>query len=311
MTTNNGFQEFYDDLDLRDLAPITRRSYTASLEQYRHWLDGSKPDERTLKRYLAHLRQAGKKPSSVSVWYNHLRQFHEFLGHPVKKWHIRIKVPQDLPPFIHAEEIQLILGRITPEVTPDTVTRLRDRAIIHTFALTGMRLAELCGLKVKDVDFAAAYIRTVGKGDKTRMIPFGDELAAVLTEYLAAANLKPTDSLFGCGLSTVKRLVRKYADLAGMTHIHAHSFRHFYATQLAHKREPPRVAQELLGHADLSTTMIYQQVAPEGLRSAAEKVTINGDKAAAKADAIAERLNVSPDLVKTIIELLKGVSDES
>jgi len=290
------FQQFCDDLDLQDLAPSTRHIYRVFLFQYQEWLQGRSPDEATLRGYLAYLRnEKGDKQSSIATKYRVLRLFHEFLGQPVRRFRIRVKVPKLLPPFIHPREIEEILAQITSKVTPNSVHRIRDKAIISTFALSGMRLAELCDLKRKDVDLKADYIRAFGKGDKMRTIPINEELHKILEEYLASVHLKPSDLLFGLAPRTVKHVVSKYADLAGLRHIHPHSLRHFYASQLTQKGVPSRQVQELLGHASPSTTAIYQQVAPEDLRSAASKVSISGNSTT-RADRISESLGVKPEL---------------
>ncbi len=307
MMLMNPFKQFCDDLDLQDLAPSTRYIYKVFLAQYQEWLNGRSPGEVTLKGYLAYLRdEKGDKDSTRATKYRALRLFHEFLGQPVKKWRIRVRVPKLLPPFIHPEEIEGILAQITYKVTPDPTHQVRDKAIISTFALSGVRMSELCGLTVRDIDLRADYLRAFGKGDKMRTIPINEELHQILDEYLASVGLKPNDSLFGLAPRTVKKMVRKYADLAGLPHIHAHSLRHFYGSQLTKKRVPSRQIQELLGHADPATTAIYQQVAPEDLRLAAAKVSISGNNNATKAEQIGEKLGVSPELVQSIIELLKG-----
>lgn len=309
---SNRFQDYYDDLDLRDLAPKSRHIYKVFVGQYQDWLDGRKPDVDTLKAYLAYLRdEKRERPHSIASKYRILYQFHRFIGQEVEKFHIRLRVPKLLPPFIHPEEIRLLLAQITPEVTPIPSLRMRDNAIITTFALTGMRLAELCDLAVKDADLRSDFITVFGKGSKMRNIPINQELHQILKEYLASTKLKPNDSLFGCSQSNVKRIVRKYADLAGLKHIHAHSLRHFYGSQLANKGESIRVAQELLGHADPATTAIYQQVAPEHLKRAASSVSINDEigtsgKVDEKVDAIAKKLGLSPELVTEIAKLLAG-----
>lgn len=301
----DAFQQFLNELDLQDLAPSTRYIYKVFLSQYQKWLNGRDPDESTLKGYLAYLRnEKGDKQGTIATKYRALRLFHEFLGQPVRFFHIRVKVPKLLPPFIDPEEVQQILAQIIPKVTSNPVHRVRDKTIISTFALTGIRAAELCHLSVKDVDLKHDYLRVFGKGEKMRIVPFSSELHQILDEYLASAHLKPGDSLFGLAHRTVGFMFHKYADRAGLGHLHPHSLRHFYGSQLAQKGVPTRQAQELMGHADLSTTAIYQQVAPKDLKQAAEKVSINSTSSD-KTERIAQKLNISPEVVKAIIELLK------
>lgn len=266
------FKEYADDLKVRDIAPGTRHLNRRCVQDYEIWLDGNDPTEETLRSYLAYLRDVkGHAATSIKVMYWVLKQFHRFIGQDFK---IRVKAPHVIPPFIHVEEVVAVLAQIHTYSCPDSFTQLKHRTIITTFALTGIRLGELVGLKRKDIDLATGYLRVFGKGQKMRTVPIGAELAEMLSEYLVEAHVKPNESAFNVSLSTAQRIVRKYSDLAGLPHIHAHSLRHFYASQLVHRGESIKIVQELLGHADITATAIYLQVAPEQLKSAAEKVTL-------------------------------------
>ncbi|WP_282822796.1 site-specific tyrosine recombinase XerD [Pelomonas sp. V22] len=160
----------------------------------------------------------------------------------------------------------------------DTTLGLRDRAMLELMYASGLRVSELISLKSVHVGLKEAALRVTGKGDKERLVPFGEEAHGWLMRYLqeARASLlagQRCDELFvtvqGAGMSRQMfwNLVKKYALLAGIrSPISPHTLRHAFATHLLNHGADLRAVQLLLGHADLSTTQIYTHVARERLR---------------------------------------------
>ncbi|SEK27450.1 integrase/recombinase XerD [Roseateles sp. YR242] len=160
----------------------------------------------------------------------------------------------------------------------ETPQGLRDRAMLELMYASGLRVTELVTLKSVHVGLREAVLRVTGKGDKERMVPFGEEAHAWLLRYLREARpellkAQATDELFltrfGSSMAreTFWRLVKKYAAVAGITSpLSPHTLRHAFATHLLNHGADLRAVQLLLGHADLSTTQIYTHVARERLK---------------------------------------------
>jgi len=162
---------------------------------------------------------------------------------------------------------------------PDTRTQIgiRDHAILETLYATGMRVSELIGLRLKDLNIDAGYIRCLGKGGKERIVPMGRRAQEWLSRYLTKVRASGTkrEEVF-LGLKRTGRLsrqavwsmIRHYARVAGIRKtITPHTFRHSFATHLLERGADLRIVQELLGHSDISTTQIYTHVSRDRLRS--------------------------------------------
>jgi len=182
-----------------------------------------------------------------------------------------------LPPTLSMEEVDRLLA--TPDVT--TVRGLRDRAILETFYATGLRVSELASLTLESLHFDADYIRCIGKGDKERVVPIGTRAMDAVQAWLERG--RPTYASRGGGecravfLSrlgrpltrvTLWRHIRAYARRAGIRkEISPHTLRHSFASHLLANGASLRVIQEMLGHADISTTQIYTHVDSSRLQS--------------------------------------------
>ena len=182
-----------------------------------------------------------------------------------------------LPPTMTIEEVERLLA------APDgaTVLGLRDRAILETFYATGLRVSELAGLTLESLHFDADYIRCVGKGDKERVVPIGGRAIAAVQAWLERG--RPTYAGRGGGACravflsrlgqpltriTLWRHIRAYARKAGIRkEISPHTLRHSFASHLLANGASLRIIQEMLGHADISTTQIYTHVDQGRLQS--------------------------------------------
>ncbi len=186
---------------------------------------------------------------------------------------------QALPETLHAQEVVKLIDSI------DVSARLgrRDKAILELFYSSGLRLSELCGLRMEMADLESGFLRVTGKGNKTRVVRIGKKALEAVEIYLT--NERPTlvtpktsshlfISVRGTALSPdrVRQIVKKRAELAGIEqNIYPHLLRHSFATHLLEGGADLRVIQELLGHADISTTQIYTHVDRQRLKSIHKK----------------------------------------
>jgi site-specific recombinase XerD len=290
-------------LDARDASPHTKRAYRTAIEQFLTWLgavpgvEWTRPPRRTLRAYLAELDSRGLARSTISSRVAALRSFYRFArrqgwvaGDP---W-AAIVTPRRssrLPRVMEIEDVELLLDVIPgsaghavagPRVEgiPEAL-ELRDRAIVECAYAAGLRISEIAGARVADVDIAHGEIRVLGKGRKERIgmlgVPARDALSVYLRSgrpILAANGDGVDDALFlstrGKALGTrgvrkrIDRLVRR-AGLPERTS--PHTLRHSFASHMLEGGADLRVVQELLGHASLSTTQVYTHVSPGRLRA--------------------------------------------
>jgi integrase/recombinase XerD len=158
------------------------------------------------------------------------------------------------------------------------ISSIRDRSIIELLYSCGLRVTELVSLDIEDIDLKNGYLRCFGKGSKERIVPLGSHACEALTEYInksrnqLAGRYRPP-ALFlnsrGKRLSRQScwKIVKKYAEKAGIKEIYPHSLRHSFATHLLANGADLRAVQELLGHANVSTTQIYTHVTKDKLKA--------------------------------------------
>jgi integrase/recombinase XerC len=186
------------------------------------------------------------------------------------------KVHRELPLVLRPEQATDLITAACEEASP---VQLRDRLILELLYATGIRVSELCGLDVGDVDRGRRVLRVFGKGAKERMVPFGAPADEALEDWLRLGRpyLRLPDSADALLLGArggrlqpgiVRRVVGRYARLAGLPHTAPHGLRHSAATHLLEGGADLRAVQELLGHASLSSTQIYTHVSVERLRAA-------------------------------------------
>ena len=265
----------------RGLSQNTRKSYERDLEQYltflteQHIKDWQAVDRVLILSFLQQLQQSGKSSATIIRMVSSLRRFHQFLrqerftDHDPMQHIDSPKKQQKLPDTLSLSEVERLIE------TPDTkeVLGIRDRAILEVMYATGLRVSELIGLQLKDLHLSMGLLQTTGKGDKERIVPLGDLAIQWIETYLEEARpfltrKHPEEShLFvnnhGKQLSrqgiwkNLKALVRK----AGITkNVTSHTLRHSFATHLLENGADLRTVQELLGHADISTTQIYTHI---------------------------------------------------
>lgn len=238
--------------------------------------------QQTIQLFLASLRQAGYASSTTSRMISSLKQFFIYLMKEgiIKQNPLTLiqgpKKAQRLPKVLTMKEVEALIQ------SPDTSTLwgLRDRTILEVMYATGLRVTELTQLSLEELHLDLGFIQTVGKGDKERLVPLGEEAEYWLKEYLnlvrpsfARKGNTPTDSVFlterGKPFTRqgIWKNLKKYVALANVDRdVSPHMLRHSFATHLLENGADLRMVQELLGHADISTTQIYTHISKQRLQ---------------------------------------------
>ena len=276
---------FIDSVWLEDgLSALTLAAYRRDLNALALWLHTqntslSSAVEADLQAYFAH-RHMDTKATSANRRMTVFRRFYRWalrdnclLVDPTLKL-LSAKQPQRLPKSLSEAQVEALLN--APDT--DTALGLRDRAMLELLYASGLRVSELVNLPLLSLNLREGVLRITGKGDKERLVPFGEEAGDWLQRYLDMARnellaKKNSPAVFvtqrGVAMSRVMfwMLIKKYALLAD---IHAplspHTLRHAFATHLLNHGADLRAVQMLLGHADISTTTIYTHVARERLK---------------------------------------------
>ena len=278
---------FCEALLLEDgLSANTLAAYRRDLSALAAWLAEpprgvglAATDPGLLQAYVAH-RFADSRPSSAN---RRLTVFRRFFRHQVRLGLRRddptlsVRSARQAPRFpktLSEAQVEALLA--APPT--DTPAGLRDRAMLETLYASGLRVSELVGLTGSQVGLNEGVVRVVGKGDKERLVPLGQEAQHWIVRYLregrpALLGRRASDALFVTRLGGPMtrqmfwKLIRAYARRAGIAvSISPHVLRHAFATHLLNHGADLRVVQLLLGHADISTTQIYTHVARERLR---------------------------------------------
>ena len=255
----------------------TLTNYQKDLEDFFDFAHGADPgglDRIFLRRFLAHLRQRSYKPRTIARKLSALRSFFKFLHKEgliaTNPAALLASPKQDkrLPDFLTEEQMRRILR--VPNLEQDLGRR--DQAIMEILYSGGMRVSELVGLMVKDVDLIGGMIRVRGKGKKERMVPIGQPAIQALHAYLqqrprhspAVFLNKNGNRLTDRGVRwIIQKYIQRMALNAGVS---PHVFRHSFATHMLNRGADLRSVQELLGHASLSTTQIYTHVTTDRLK---------------------------------------------
>ena len=277
LATERGLSESYQLSVRRTLETLQA---WAEEQGHREWRDLGVDN---LSAYLAAQKKRGLEASSLRIHTVHLKIFFRFL---VARHHLEAdpaepllapKPGQHLPETLHAEHVATLLESIDPA---QDLGR-RDLAMLELFYSSGLRLAEICSARLENLDMDDGFIRVTGKGNKTRLVPVGGRARQALRHYLDHERPKLVHpakkarseiflSVRGGPLSTdrVRQIVKERAARAGIAqNIYPHLLRHSFATHLLENGADLRVIQELLGHADISTTQIYTHVDQKRLKN--------------------------------------------
>jgi tyrosine recombinase XerC len=235
-----------------------------------------------LRKYLAVLKEKNFCSRTVSRRLSTLRSFFRFLcreGYIKANPLLMLSSPRlekHLPSFMTEAEVSRLIESAFAKNQKDLLG-LRDRAILEVFYSSGLRISELVGLNLEDIDFISGILKIRGKGKKERIVPIGETALATLKKYLEKTK-KPAAALFlnnhNRRITTrgVRFLIAKYLNASGTKPgVSAHTFRHSFATHLLNHGADLRTVQELLGHANLSSTQIYTHLTTDKLKSVYDK----------------------------------------
>ena len=269
------FFQFIDYLEYeKKYSPHTLSSYFRDLTQFSQWLSGQdcddilKADSLHIRNWVAGLHRKGIGGKTLQRKLSSLRSFYQFL---IRKQQLKnnpavdIRAPKTartLPDTLDADSLTQLL-----EIPGDTILAVRDRAIMELFYSSGLRLSELVNLDLENIDLDERSLRAIGKGNKTRILPIGRKAVEALNSWLkqrvSMAKVEE-DALFvsnrGSRISTrsVQERLNYWRKKQGLEQpIHPHKLRHSFASHLLESSGDLRAVQELLGHADISTTQIY------------------------------------------------------
>jgi len=269
----------------RGLSSNTLAAYRADLTALARWLgergrEISVTTRADLMDFIAFRVQAGARPRSTA---RQLSSFRRFFRHLVREGTLREdptaqiampKIGRSLPRSLSEEEVESLLNA---PVIGDPLGN-RDRAMLEVLYATGLRVSELVSLKHSQVNLNQGVLRIVGKGNRERLIPLGEEAVRWLTEFTRGPRNeilldRTTDYLFPTrrGDRMTRQafwhIIKRYARKAGVERdLSPHTLRHAFATHLLNHGADLRVVQMLLGHSDLSTTQIYTHVARERMK---------------------------------------------
>ena len=268
-------QQFAEHLKYeKQYSPHTLGAYQRDLRQFSEWLvknncdDILQADNLHVRNWVAGLHRQGiggkslqRKLSSLRSFYQFLIRKHQLKNNPA----IDIRAPKTaraLPDTLDVDTLSQLL-----DIPADSILAIRDRAMMELFYSSGLRLSELTNLDLGSIDLAENSLRAIGKGNKTRILPIGRKAVEALQGWLSKRSTmaKPDESaLFvsnrGKRISTrsVQQRLNYWQQKQGLDqHIHPHKLRHSFASHILESSGDLRAVQELLGHADISTTQIY------------------------------------------------------
>ncbi|BCT92087.1 tyrosine recombinase XerC [Lysobacter helvus] len=253
----------------RRMSPHTLDGYRRDLDGLKAWADAQGAEVQTLhteqlRAFIASEHRRGLSPKSLQRRLSACRSFYRWLlkhgriqANPAQP--IRApKAPRKLPQVLDPDEAKALV-----EVPTDAPLGLRDRALLELFYSSGLRLSELCALRWRDLDLTVGLVTVLGKGNKQRSVPVGSFARTALSEWKADQRADGDTHVFpgrngGMSPRGVQARLRTLAQRQGLfKRVHPHLLRHSFASHVLESSGDLRGVQELLGHADISTTQIY------------------------------------------------------
>jgi integrase/recombinase XerC len=273
---------------------LTLVSYRTDLLQFFNFIAGKyeTPREKiprelfnhkSVREYLAYMQQQGLSRSTMARKLAALRSFVRYLcrenilqGNPIAAV-ATPKQDKKLPRFLYPVEVEMLMS--APNI--NSSAGKRDRAILETLYATGIRVSELVGIDLRDIDLVEAIVKVKGKGNKERIVPLGSKAREAIKAYINEARAsfarksgENTGAVFlnkyGKRLSerSIRNLLNKYVEEVALNQkVHPHMLRHSFATHLLNNGADLRSVQELLGHVKLSTTQIYTHLTRENIKN--------------------------------------------
>jgi integrase/recombinase XerD len=284
--TDPAISRFLDALWMeRGLLPNTLSAYRADLMSLSEWLEERRTavvraSRADLQAFLASRSIGGAQPRSTARQLSSYRQFYRYMVRenlvsedPTAEISMP-KIPRAIPKSLTIDEVEALLGA---PLVRDPLGH-RDRTMLEVLYATGLRVSELVGLRLSQVNVNQGVIRIVGKGNRERLIPLGEESVQWIGKFISSARAeilleRQTDYLFPTRRGDLMtrqafwHIIKRYARKAGINkELSPHTLRHAFATHLLNRGADLRVVQMLLGHSDLSTTQIYTHVARERMK---------------------------------------------
>lgn len=264
--------EMYLELEGKSKHTVKMYSYYVS----RFLKEGNDLTARSALRFLAKLKEGGYSNRSLNLVVQALKAYFRFEGLEEEAAKLKSpKVPKSLPKSLRKEEIKRLVSAIPP-------IKKRDRLIVLLLYTSGLRVGELCNLKISDIDFERSLIVVRGgKGARDRVVPIPKPIIGYIKAYLDSRK-DGSEYLFveerrekkdRISTKTVWYILKKYGRRAGVN-VTPHVLRHSFATHMLESGVDIRAIQEILGHSNLSTTQIYTKVTVEHLKKAQEKAKL-------------------------------------
>ncbi len=264
----------------RGLSENTLQSYKRDLKQYQLFLNETlevkeweEVERHHIMQFLYQLKDNGKSSATIARTLSSLRLFHQFIVREYgisKDASLHIETPKKerkLPKVLSSKDVDKLLN-----IPEKDALAIRNKAMLEMLYATGLRVSELISLKVSDLHLTMGFVRCFGKGSKERIVPLGNVASEAVEKYIHSArgallNRKNTDALFlnhhGNQLTRQGfwKVLKAIARDAGIKkEITPHTLRHSFATHLLENGADLRAVQEMLGHADISTTQVYTHV---------------------------------------------------
>ncbi|NMC28158.1 MAG: tyrosine recombinase XerC [Syntrophomonadaceae bacterium] len=277
----------------KSASPLTLVSYKKDLDQFFNFLAQSRGlgreelttevlNHRSVREYIANMQNQDLSTATMARKLAALRSFVKYLcrenvlpGNPIANV-ATPKLEKKLPRFLYPVETEMLIE--APDTS--TVRGVRDRAILETLYAAGVRVSELVGINLADLDLGERWIRIRGKGGKERLAPIGEPARKALIDYLnksrhyqCQGHAAPAEALFlnkaGERISarSIRNIINKYVEQLAMNQrVSPHTLRHTFATHLLNEGADLRAVQELLGHVKLSTTQIYTHLTKDRIK---------------------------------------------
>lgn len=271
----------------KGLAKNSLESYERDLAKLKNWTEKNNFDlleltRKDLREWMMDLSSERLSENSKRRMVSALRGFYKFLmfdGHIKKNPAEDLDAPQKgfyLPKFLNQTEIENLLS--VPDVSQEI--GLRDRAILELMYACGLRVSEVVDLRISDVEIDAGILTCKGKGSKTRKIPVGKSAVEWLKSYLVLRRRKENTEIQNLFVSSLGKpinrqaifnFIKEYAEKIDLKEVSPHTLRHSFATHLVQNSADIRSVQQMLGHADISTTQIYTHITDAHLKKSYEK----------------------------------------
>lgn len=275
----------------RGLAKNTLESYGRDLKQFQKYMNNlnlevvKDSNKNVIEQYLENLHSKGRAVSTISRNIAAIKAFYQYL---VKENYLENdpsqsldtpKVEKKLPKTLSIHEVEELLKQPDIKLSGG----IRDKAMLELLYATGIRVSELIALNISDINLDMGYIKCYGKGSKDRIVPLGSIAVKAVHDYIIKGRMKVVrtydePALFinhhGGRLTRQGfwKIIKKYAQEAGITKdITPHTLRHSFATHLLENGADLRSVQEMLGHADISTTQLYTQIIKNPLKEVYDK----------------------------------------